>query len=67
LALVLLVFLLRRGRNTDLAVAGLLASALLFAMTFVIMSLACDYRYLLFLDLSAISAALYVLGAKTHR
>jgi hypothetical protein len=67
LALVLLVFLLRRRRDADLAVAGLLASALLFTMTFVIMSLACDYRYLLFLDLSAISAALYVLGAKAHR
>jgi hypothetical protein len=65
LALLLLVLLLRRRAPADLAVAGLLTSALLFTMTFAIISIACDYRYLLLLDLSAIAAALYLLGTKT--
>jgi len=62
LALVLMVLLARRGAAPDLAVAGLLAGALLFTVTFAIISIACDYRYLVFLDLSAIAAALYAIG-----
>jgi hypothetical protein len=58
LALVLLAWL-GRGDSTDKTVAGLLAGALLFTITFVIISIACDYRYLIFLDLSAMAAALY--------
>lgn len=59
LALVLMIVLLRRGGDADLAVAGLLAGALLFTITFVIISIACDYRYLVFLDFSAMAGALY--------
>jgi hypothetical protein len=59
LALVLLVLLVRRGGPADLAMAGLVASTFLFIITFAIISIACDYRYLVFLDLSAMSAALY--------
>jgi hypothetical protein len=58
LALILLAWL-ARGDSTDRTVAGLLAGALLFTMTFVIISIACDYRYLVFLDLSAMAATLY--------
>jgi hypothetical protein len=60
LALVLLIILIRRGEPGDLAMAGLLAAALLFTMTFAIISIACDYRYLIFLDLSAMAASLYL-------
>jgi hypothetical protein len=60
LALVLLIILVRRGEPGDLAMAGLLAAALLFTMTFAIISIACDYRYLVFLDLSAMAALLYL-------
>jgi hypothetical protein len=60
LALVLLIVLTRRGEPGDLAMAGLLAAALLFTMTFAIISIACDYRYLIFLDLSAMAASLYL-------
>jgi hypothetical protein len=60
LALILMIVLLRRGGDADLAVAGLLTAALLFTMTFVIISIACDYRYLVFLDYSAMAGALYV-------
>jgi hypothetical protein len=61
LALVLLVILIRRGQPADLAMAGLLSSAFLFTLTFVIISIACDYRYLLILDLSAMASTLYLL------
>ncbi len=64
LALVLMVLLLRRGAPPDLAVAGLLAGALLFTVTFAIISIACDYRYLIFLDLAAMAAALYATGSR---
>ena len=56
----LLALLLRRRRTADIAVAGLLASALVFAATFFVISVACDYRYLYFLDVAAIAAAAYV-------
>ncbi len=55
LGLVLLIRLVRRGA---IALSGLLAGALLFALTFVIVSIACDYRYLLFADLAVMAAAL---------
>ena len=58
--MVLMVMLLRRGEPADLAMAGLLAGALLFTMTFCVISIACDYRYLVFLDLSAMAASLYL-------
>ena len=63
-ALVLLVLLLRRPSPADLAVAGLLAGALLFSVTFVIIAIACDYRYLAVLDLSAMAAALYTVSKR---
>jgi hypothetical protein len=62
LALIFMILLARRGAAPDLAVAGLLAGALLFTVTFAIISIACDYRYLIFLDLSAMAAALYAIG-----
>jgi hypothetical protein len=46
--------------GSDIAVAGLLASALAFAASFFLLSVACDYRYLYFLDLSALAGTLYV-------
>jgi hypothetical protein len=60
LDVVLLALLLRRRRTTDIPVAGLLASALVFVATFFIISVACDYRYLYFLDVAAIAAGVYV-------
>lgn len=55
----LLIYLLRRGTGPDLAVAGLLAGALLFALTFAVISIACDYRYLVFLDFAAMAGTLH--------
>ena len=63
--LLALVALLRRRRPQDLAMAGLLAAALVFSLSFFVISIACDYRYLYVLDLSAIAAALYLLADPT--
>jgi hypothetical protein len=63
-ALFLIVLLWRRGGETDRVMAGLLVGAILFTMTFVIISIACDYRYLLFLDLTVMAAALYASAPK---
>lgn len=59
-AIVFLALLLRRRENADIAVAAMLGAALTFAASFAVISIACDYRYLYFLDLSAIAAALYL-------
>ncbi len=64
LALALLLFFLWRRRAGDLAAAGLLAAALAFAGSFFIVSLACDYRYLYFLDLAAMAGALSAMARK---
>lgn len=62
LALLLLIVLARRGEPTDIAIAGLLAGALVFAASFAVVSIACDYRYLVFLDFAAMTAALHATG-----
>jgi hypothetical protein len=59
--LIVLAALLRRRQPADIAVAGLLVSALAFAATFVLISIACDYRYLYALDMAAIGASIYAL------
>jgi hypothetical protein len=59
-SLACLVWLLRRRRPADIAVAGMIVSALAFAASFAAISIACDYRYLYALDLTAIAAALYL-------
>jgi hypothetical protein len=51
--------LLRRGA-ADAAMIALMAAALGFAASFFVISIACDYRYLYFLDLAAMAGLLYV-------
>jgi hypothetical protein len=60
LSAVLLVLLARRRGPGDVAVAAMLGSALAFAASFLVVSVACDYRYLYFLDVAATAAALYL-------
>ena len=64
LALGLLVFLIWRRRDMDLVAAGLLAAALAFTLSFFVVSIACDYRYLYFLDLAAMAGALAAAARK---
>jgi hypothetical protein len=53
--------LLRRRDPADVAMVALMACALVFAASFFAISIACDYRYLYFLDLAAMAGLLYVL------
>ena len=64
LALALLAFLLWRRRDMDLAAASLLAGALAFSASFFVVSIACDYRYLYFLDLAGMAGALAAAARK---
>jgi hypothetical protein len=49
-----------RRERADFAVIGLQAAGLLFAASFLPISLACDYRYLYAVDLSALVGLLYL-------
>lgn len=59
LSVVILVMLLRRRSNPDIAIAALLAGGLVYTASYYVISVACDYRYLEFVDLAAMSGALY--------
>jgi hypothetical protein len=52
--------LLRRRQAEDIAMAFMLIGAFAFTLSFFVISIACDYRYLYALDLSAMFAAFYV-------
>jgi len=65
-ALILMVLLARRGRPGDVAIAAMLASALAFTACFVVISFACDYRYLYALDLSVMVAAFHLALGRTR-
>ena len=54
LSLGVMAALVLRGRPSDWVMAGLQAGALAFAGSFLVIALACDYRYLYFLDLAAL-------------
>jgi hypothetical protein len=54
------VFLLFRREPGDVAIGALMIAVLAFTATFLIASIACDYRYLYALDLAAITGVLYV-------
>jgi intracellular septation protein A len=60
LALAVLFVLLHRRSPGDLAMAAMLGAAFLFTASFFAISIACDYRYLYFLDLAALSGAFYL-------
>jgi len=63
----LMAGLLRRRRPADIVAVAMLASAFAFAASFFVISVACDYRYLYFLDLSVIAATLYASAAFGRR
>ena len=60
LALAVGLLLLRRREPADIVMAALMAAALAFAASFFLISIACDFRYLYFLDLAAMAGAIYV-------
>lgn len=64
LAIACLILLLGRGDDSDVVIAGLLAAALVFTVSFFVISIACDYRYLYFLDMAAMTGALKLVSGK---
>jgi hypothetical protein len=60
IGLMVLGLVLRRREPADIAVASLIIAAFAFTATFAVVSIACDYRYLYLLDLSALTGVLYV-------
>lgn len=60
ICLAVLAAMLLRRQPADWMIAAMMASALAFAASFLVISIACDYRYLYFLDLAAMAGALYV-------
>ena len=59
-ALLVMGLLLIRREPADLAIAALMGGAIAFAASFFVISIACDYRYLYFLDLAAITGVIYL-------
>ncbi|HVU20663.1 MAG TPA: hypothetical protein VHE09_08020 [Rhizomicrobium sp.] len=55
----LIVFVRRRGPG-DIAMAAMIVAALVFTASFFVISIACDYRYLYFLDLAAMGGIFYL-------
>jgi hypothetical protein len=52
--------LLLRRRPEDIAIVGLQVAALGFTASFLVISIACDYRYLYFLDVAALTGLFYL-------
>lgn len=59
LALIILALLVLRRDQADWVMVALLTGALGFAASFFVISIACDYRYLYFLDVAALAGLLY--------
>ncbi|HKD22930.1 MAG TPA: hypothetical protein VKB71_13025 [Rhizomicrobium sp.] len=60
LAILMLVVLFARRAPADIVMAFMLLSALAFTASFFVISIACDYRYLYFLDLATLVAAFHL-------
>lgn len=54
------VVVLRRRRPADLAIAALIAGVAAFTATYFLISIACDYRYMFVIDLTALAGGLYL-------
>jgi hypothetical protein len=64
IAILMLILLARRALPADIAIMGLEIAALLFGLSFFFVSIACDYRYLYFLDLAAMTGLLQFLAGR---
>ena len=60
LAFFALALLARRRAPGDWAIIGMLSAAMVFTASFFVISIACDYRYLYFLDVAALTACFYL-------
>jgi hypothetical protein len=60
-----LLFLLHRRRLADVTISLMLISALVYTASFFVIAIACDYRYLLYLDVATLVAVFYI-ALTTH-
>jgi arginine exporter protein ArgO len=60
LGLLALILLMHRRAPGDWAMIGMLSAAMVFTASFFVISIACDYRYLYFLDVAALTALFYL-------
>lgn len=58
--LIIFIALMLRRRGSDIAIAALLLSAFIFTASFFVISIACDYRYLYFLDVATLLALFHL-------
>ena len=54
------IFLIWRRRSADLPMAGLILATIVYTLSYFVIGIACQYRYLYLVDLSAIAALIYV-------
>ncbi|MDR3526771.1 MAG: hypothetical protein P4L57_05785 [Rhizomicrobium sp.] len=52
--------LIRRREPADIVMASLIVADFVFTATFFVISIACDYRYLFLIDLTALASTLYI-------
>lgn len=64
LAFAAFFLLIWRGQSSDIAIAGLMVAALAFGASFYVISIACDYRYLYFLDLAAMTGLIQLAAGR---
>lgn len=57
-----LVVLMVRRRPADLAIAGLLVATALYTLSYFVIAISCQYRYLYTIDLSGIAAGFYLIA-----
>ena len=60
ICLVAVILLILRREPQDIAIIGLMLAALGFVASFFVISIACDYRYLYFIDLAALIGLVYL-------
>jgi hypothetical protein len=56
----LLLFAPSPAAPPDIPIVMMLISGLAFVASFLVISIACDYRYLLFLDIASLAAVFYI-------
>lgn len=66
-AFLVMLFCFCRRRPADIAVGCYMAGALAFTASFFVISIACDYRYIYALDVSAIAGLLYLAASVSRR
>ena len=63
IGLLCMAVLMTRRQPADLAMAGLLMATTLYALSYFVIAISCQYRYLYAIDLSTIAASFYLIAS----